>query len=343
VAPMPAATTLATAASLHASALTEHNLGHPLAALRILRRALAVLADDPDEAARPQGQALAAAIWITQALDLAEVHGLERGLTALQEAQRRADEVGDPALRVRVHSNHAWMATRAGRFELALTQFAAATALIQHADPPDHFGVLLNSGTLRLYRGELAEATRLLTAAVEVAGQNQMAAGQFMALHNLGYAQFLAGDLPHALQAMEAAAQLEVEVSRGISLLDRARVLTEAGLVREADDVLGQAARIFAQERLSQDLGEAEVARAECALLAGDIAAARRFAARGRDRFRRRGNDQWRRTAELVLLQADLAAGRPGARLAPVAIRLEAELRADGLQTRAISASLVAA
>ncbi len=334
---------LAQAAQLHAKALIEQNNVHPMSALRTLRRALNLLEANPAAAATDRGEALAAAIWITQAFNVAEVHGLERALDALSQAQRRADRVDDPALRVRVHGNHAWMAARAGLFDRALAEFASAMALLEHADPPDQFGVLLNSGNLHLFRGELDEARGLLRRAVAVAERNDMAAGQFMALHNVGYVDFLAGDLPQALRSMEAAAQLSVDVSRGISLLDRARVLVEAGLSREADDALAQAARIFAQDRLGQDLGEVEVSRAECALLEADTAAARRFATRARDRFRRRGNERWRRTAELILLQGDLAAGRPGARLAPVALRLAEQLRADGLSGRAASAALVAA
>jgi hypothetical protein len=67
------------------------------------------------------------------------------------------------------------------------------------------------------------------------------------------------------------------------------------------------------------------------------------LAASARDRFRRRGNDRWRRDAELVLLQADLAAGRPGSRLTPPALRLATEFSHDGLTIRARTAQLIAA
>jgi CHAT domain-containing protein len=290
-----------------------------------------------------EGTALAAAVWISLALNEAEVHGVERGLAAITEARRRADQVDDLALLARLHSQYGLIATRAGQFDLAVEQFGAAMAMIDHADTHDRFAILLNNGNLRLHRGELRQARHLLTLAAALAEEQGMDVGRFMALHNLGYAQFLAGSLPSALSSMESAASLDVPVSRGIAALDRARVLVEAGLTREADDTLAVAAAIFAEDRLAQDLAEVDVSRAECALLASDPAAARRFAARARDRFRRRGNDRWRRTAELVLLQGDLAVGRPGSRLAPVALRLEGELRADGLRARARTAALVAA
>ena len=163
------------------------------------------------------------------------------------------------------------------------------------------------------------------------------------AQHNLGYLEFLAGNLAAALQTMDGVLQLSTDASTAVILLDRARVLIESGLHREADSALREAGELFRAERLFKDLGEVELARAECALLDGQISAARRLAGSARTRFRRRGNDRWRRDAELLLLQSDLAAGRPGLRLAPVALRLAAEYRAESLTTQARTAQLIAA
>ena len=114
-------------------------------------------------------------------------------------------------------------------------------------------------------------------------------------------------------------------------------------MVSEADAVLSDAEDIFASDRLAQDLGETELERARCALVAADVGAARRFAGQARKRFARRGSERWRQSAELVLLQADLAAGRPGRRLVPPAKRLRDELASEGLTTLAKTASLIAA
>ena len=92
-----------------------------------------------------------------------------------------------------------------------------------------------------------------------------------------------------------------------------------------------------------QDLAETELERARCALIAGQVQASRRFAMRARDRFRRRGSDRWRRDAELVLLQGDLAAGRPGRRLTGPALRLRQEFERDGARLPAQTAALIAA
>jgi tetratricopeptide (TPR) repeat protein len=330
---------LGEAKRLHGKAVAEGRYGHAAQAIRTLRRAVAVL--DRCTARGAEHDALMVEVLLSLAVNEAEVHGVDRGLTTLADAQRWAQRVEDRRLRVRLHSNHGFIATRAGNLAEADEQLTIALSMIDFATPHDRIYILLNSGNICLYRGQLNEARRLLAAAAETAEAEDIADGRFRALHNLGYVEFLAGDIPSALRSMDAAAALDVDVSLGIWALDRARILFEAGLISEADDTLAQAWRIFRGDRLAQDLGEVEVARAECALVSGDIPAARRFAARARDRFRRRGNLRWMRTAELTLLQADLAAGRPGARLAPVAMRLETELLEDGQGVRARTAALV--
>jgi tetratricopeptide (TPR) repeat protein len=334
---------LEAASALRARAVEEHNGGHPLRALRLLDRARRGLISAVSQSDDPRALALDAAIWITRALPEAEVHGVERGLACLEEARRRADELNDPALLVRIHSQTAAVAMRAGSLDTALSELGCAERLIEHADRNDHFAILLNSGSLRLFRGELSGTRRLLNRALDFARDSGEPDWVFKAAHNLGYAEFLAGNLPLALGLMAEADAVDVEVSRGVALLDRARVLAESGLIREADDSLARAAKLFSAERVAQDLGETELERARCALAMNDVRRARRLAAAARDRFRRRGNEPWRRSAELVLLQADLTDGRPGSRLIPPARRLREELRGAGLRLSARIAALIAA
>jgi tetratricopeptide (TPR) repeat protein len=330
------------AATLHARAVRQHNLGHSKAALGLLARARE-LAGSADEL-RPgaEARALLAAIWISIAVNEADINGVEAGMRALASARVRATELADPGLLVRLHNQAATILSRAGRFDEALVEFDAALAMIEHANQNDHFVILLNSGTLRMLRGEWAAARSLLGRAVAYAAEIGISSDEFKALHNLGYLEFLRGDLPRALRLMEHATRLDSQVSLGVPLLDRARVLFESGLVREASETLVRAETIFRRERLGQDLGETELERARCVLLAGDVGLARRLAARARDRFRRRGNDQSRRAAELVLLRGDLAAGRPGTRLVGPAQRLAGEFAAEGLRLPAITAALIA-
>lgn len=333
---------LAGIAAIRSQAVEEHNRGHAATALRLLARAQRQLAAAGDGTGRDE-QALAVALWITRAKPEAEVHGVERGMACLDEARRTAELLGDPALTVRIHSQCAVIAMRSGRTELALAELAAAEKLIEHADRNDRFAILLNAGSLRLFRGELAGTRRLLSSALDFARAESMSEWAFKAAHNLAYAEFLAGNLPRALDLMGEANRLDVEVSRAVGLLDTARVLAEAGLVREADETLAAASELFRADRVSQDLADCELERARCALLAGDIAAARRFAATARRRYKRQGNDQGRRAAELVLLQGDLSAGRPGSRLTGPALRLQRELADEGLSLVARTAAMIAA
>ena len=66
------------------------------------------------------------------------------------------------------------------------------------------------------------------------------------------------------------------------------------------------------------------------------------LAGSARTRFRRRADDRWRRVAELALLSADLADGRPPGRLVGPAERLAQEFGEQGLQLQARTAELIA-
>ncbi|HWH99963.1 MAG TPA: CHAT domain-containing protein, partial [Propionibacteriaceae bacterium] len=84
-----------------------------------------------------------------------------------------------------------------------------------------------------------------------------------------------------------------------------------------------------------------ELARAECAILAGNLTSARALAGSARTRFARRGNDRWRRVAELTLLSADLADGRPPTPLIGPAQRLAREFQDQGLALQSRTAALI--
>ena len=98
----------------------------------------------------------------------------------------------------------------------------------------------------------------------------------------------------------------------------------------------------------TQDIAEAEVARAAAAILENNFRLARRFADAARRRFLRRGNIRWAEIAALTKLRADAidALGnrnrRPTAtlpaRLSEVAVRLAAL----GLRDEAAAARLLA-
>jgi tetratricopeptide (TPR) repeat protein len=342
---------------LHARGVAENNAGRPARAVRLLRRSLAELSSDPasdapDARAAPDApdaldataaRVLAGRIWLTLALAESELHGLGSGLAAMAHAQHYAATADDLALRILVHAQRGAIQLRFGALHDSLQDLDLAVALLDDAPQVDQCNMLLSRGYVHLNLGNLARSRADLALAAELAHESGLVLEDFKARHNLGYVEFLAGELPESLRIMDEAARLGADLPRGIPLLDRARVLVEAGLVSEADETLAEAEQIFARDRLSQDLGEVEVARAECALLAEQPAAARRLAVIARGRFRRRGNDRWRRRAELVILQADVARGRTGRVVEEEGRRLLAEFDAEGLRAESRIAAFVTA
>jgi hypothetical protein len=328
------------ATRLHELGNQQNQAGHPLQARRTLERSLRVAEGAP---ANQDRSLLQARIWISLATSESELAGLASGLVTLSRAESYALQAASPALDVVLQNQLGYMKVRGGHVEDGLRHLDTAVSLLRHAEVSTQLAILVNRGTTHLFRRNLGAARNDFNQTAELAADNGEATFELMARHNLGYLEFLAGNLARALQIMDDVLALGVDISRGVILLDRSRVLLEAGLHREADEALREAGELFRADRLWKDVGEVELARAECALLDGEIGAARRLAASARTRFRRRGNDRWRREAELVLLQGDLEAGRPGSRLAAPALRLGDEFQAEGLPTRARTARLLGA
>jgi len=328
------------ARQLHARAVDEFGASHPARARALGRRAVALLEAAPADPARDE---LLARTLISLSGSAAELSGPAAGLELVDRAEALADRRDDRAIGFLARSQRGSLAIRSGDLAAAAAALRSARDYLDFAEPYDRTVVLGNSANVHLYLGELRLARPLLEAAIQSSIEADLPRDEAKARHNLGYLEFLDGDLPRALTQMIAALAIASDLPPGISLLDRARVLAEAGLVREADQSLAEAADLFRRDRLAQDLGETELERARCALIGGDAEAARRLAMRARDRFRRRGNDRWRRSAELVLLQGDLAAGRPGGRLAGPALRLREEFERDGVRLPAQTAALIAA
>ncbi len=322
------------AARLHSLAFAHNSVGHPSRAARTLQQALGVLADvESADAAFWRARVL-----ITLGLAEAELHGLERGLDALARATPLIAE--QPTLRTLAAMQRGLLLLRNGRDDAALAAFDEAEQGFGYASALDKCMTWLNRSVSYINRSKLAAAREDLQRCANLAEAEGLAMMQAKALYNLGYVAFLSGDLPCALQLMDSADRLSVEVNTGVALLDRARVLSEAGLLREADDVLAEAAAIFRQDRVVQDLAETELARARCALLAGQPAAANRLARRARSRFQRRRNERWRCAADLVVVSAQFALGRD---IAGVARQLASELAVQGQQSQARTAAFLAA
>ncbi len=130
------------------------------------------------------------------------------------------------------------------------------------------------------------------------------------AVHNRGRLQLLLGNLPRALSLMEQARALGGELLPPGAVLDRARVLSEAGLVDQAMETLEEGEEAARSGGIAHDVAEADLERARLALLRHEHADARRYAARAERRFARGSEQAWAVRASLLRLQADVLAGR---------------------------------
>lgn len=172
---------------------------------------------------------------------------------------------------------------------------------------PDRVRLLINRATIASQLQHLDAAAADLAAANELARQLELLPLAFVAGHNLGWVQFLRGDLPAALAATDSADELRVDVDTSVARLDRARILLEAGLAGEAIDALEGIGK-----RGSQLAAEADLERARAELVLGRAADAIRDARRAARRFASRGEPFWERRCRLVALIAK--PGLPAAR-----------------------------
>lgn len=302
--------------------------GLPKAAVAVLSEALGLLADEGS----PEAGTVRARLLLALAMPQFEVDGDRAACDArLTEALELARAHDARSVVVAVHGQRALHALRSGEPQPALAHFDAAIGLIDDAEPRDACILLLNRGSLHLDLGDLDAARADLGACAERAEAMGDAMLLFKSSHNLGYAEFLAGDLPQALAAMERAAEhhlpgvgVDME-SLPVALLDRAQVLFESGLVGEADDRLARAAALFEERGLEQDLAEVEVLRARCALLSGRPQDAGRLVASAGRRFGDRGNEVWAGRARLIELRARLGALTAQAAASPHDLRTLAE------------------
>ncbi len=169
------------------------------------------------------------------------------------------------------------------------------------------------------------------------------------ALHNLGYCDLLAGDIPAALRLFDAAAGAFRLSAPGFLLLlatDKASALLAAGLASDAARELDEAMTWSGGQRPGPDLARAQLVRAQAALAAGELAAARQWAASAGRRFRQRGNHTWAGLAELTRLHARFLAPAAAGRRVAIAAEarvLAARLRDCGLAHDGTLAELLAA
>ena len=330
-------------------ALRAGNAGHPAIGARYARSGLRQLGWKED-GTRPDARqvherhhALAARLLGILAEWESKQGRTEYGLRLLDraEALAAADARGVLLLQRGLLSMRAW------RLRDTLGALDEAIRLLD-GDPEETANLasaLINRSVARLNVGDVRQARADLIWCRRVATDGHHDLHAAKALHNLGYCDLLAGDLPAALHLFDTAARtyrLRAPGNLPVLAMDKARALLAAGLAGDAARALDEAMASFRRQRLDCDLAEAELARAQAALAAGEPDVARRWAAAAERRFRRQGNGACACVAELTRLRARRVPGRQGL-VAAEALLLAGRLRDHGLVNDADLADLLGA
>jgi tetratricopeptide (TPR) repeat protein len=172
--------------------------------------------------------------------------------------QRAIAGPGDPGRRhARALYDHGYLVFWAGRYDLAAERFDAALELARRADDPNLVALVLAGQARVALNADVPEATRLLREAVAVTEGSAPGDGRSSALHVLGVALQMGGDLEGARDVMAARRDLASEtgdefvvwvesanmsmVERQLGAMDRAEALSRDALaiVYRRNDAMG--------------------------------------------------------------------------------------------------------
>lgn len=291
-----------TAAQLHRRGVEQSIRGRFDLADRTLRRA-AALADDADLSARIQG---------TQAVVLQRT-GRPAEAEAVCRRALEAPGIGD-VTRAVLLGQVGLIALGAGRLREAERDLSAAIARLGD-DPVAEARVRMNRSVVRLQRRDASGAAVDLERAAEVFAAAGLPVDEGQAQHNRAYVALLQGDLVAALHGMQEARPHAVTsaTTGAVADMDRAEVLRDAGLTRDAERLLADIAAVFGRHRMPQARGEAEFQLANSQLLHDPRRAARTAAAAER-RFIALDGATWALRAGAVRMRALLADDAPSTR-----------------------------
>lgn len=314
-----------TATDLWTAARQAADGGRWLVSRDLARRALRRWAVDA-----PHDQDLRIRILIALAYNESELGRRQRAHNYLDRAAHPDGTMG-PAVQVA----RAMILVRNGRPNDAVADFDAAIRQLRVADSgkavEDLGGALVNRGLLHMTAGRLVPAEADTREALCIGERLSLTDLVSIAQHNLGFLQYLKGDLPAALATMKPAGILE-SGSDGVALLDRSRVLTAAGLLGEATDLLDDALRTLENDGATADLIDALLLHADLDLRRQHPQEAVVHAEQAAALARRRGNKPAALVADLIRLRAGRHKDPRHCGLDPVAAaRLAPQLEAAGL------------
>jgi tetratricopeptide (TPR) repeat protein len=328
----------------------------------LLRRALRLLGDDPDDAE------LRVRVLCTLAYSDAEERSFEDGVAHLRTARTLLPKVPEPRVRDElgaiIEAQHGLLLMRVGRFAQSIDVLGSAITMAEKANAQgaaNHFVLgsnLINRGLAYVESGRAAgPAQRDMRRSIEVAEAGMRAGDDYRRLailaakghHNLGVVAWRVNDIPLALRHYREAAAMFAELDP--TVVPQLRIaegdaLLAAGLAGEAARHFDEALPRMREHRDHQNLAGTEASRAVAALIDDDYATARRMARSARRRFQRRGSPSWVAIASLIVLRADVAEALQRGKMPPAlvasALALADELAALTLVDEAALARMLA-
>ncbi len=336
------------AAELLAAGIAGSELGHLTQSVVDFDAALAALRGPAPPSADPgvgrrqlaagcstKHDQLVARILLSLAFPVHELGQRTEGIEILVAAEELASRSQLDDLTVLTRAQHGVLLLREGRIADAVVQLDRAAQLLDQAPPVDQGKILGNRGEAHHLLGAINAAIDNFSQAVALGRAHGFPELTFAAQHNLGFMQYLSGDLPRSLELMPTVEQARSDHYKGVVGIDRAKVLLGAGLVSEAEQTLVEACTALERTELVPLLAEAELTRAEAALLAERPDRARALARRAATRIRPRDNRRSTALAELVELRISEALQDPPQALAAESDRLALELQSLGLVDQA--------
>lgn len=253
---------------------------------------------------------LRARILITRAVSRFGIDGPEAALAELEAVHALAARHRMPMLAVQAHLQTGAIRVMASDWTGSLAAFAHVEPHLAELVPRERCAAVLNAGLAETSLGHLDPGRAHLEEALRLAREHALVGHEYKARHNLGCLAYLAGDIPQALRLMAEAAEMPVDITDARGLLDRGKVLLDAGLVDDAEGMLERALHAARQDRQPVEGADVQLDLARAAVLRGDTRLARRRAAHAARAFRRLHAPERAEEVELVVAVIDVGDGR---------------------------------
>lgn len=295
------------AGALVDEAVRANAAGRPYTAQRLLSRAQREADREPD----PQVRMLAhARIDITRALSLFELGDPSRAHALLDHVNATIADVQRGPLHALAEVQRAGLHGRSGHWDRTRDILLTVDLSPATTHPRTACLARLQLGLAHQFLGDHTRSDQCLQQAHQSATAHGFTDLAMAALHNRGRLRQLRGDLAGALQLMDQAREVSHDVMPSSAHLDHAEVLIEAGLLEDAEVLLGHARMLARNSRLVHDVAEVDLELARIRLLRREDRDAVRLAARALRRFRAHGEEPWAVRADLVRLDGLLRQGR---------------------------------